>query len=41
MPSFDKNKKSNQSDPRLGILQEMVSSLKNINKEYEELAKSE
>ncbi|MCM1301916.1 MAG: tape measure protein [Bacteroides cellulosilyticus] len=29
------------SDPRLGILQEMVSTLKNINKEYEELEKKE
>lgn len=29
------------SDPRLGILQEMVSSLKQINKEYDELAKKE
>lgn len=30
-----------QSDPRLGILQEMVSSLKQINKEYDDLAKKE
>ena len=29
------------SDPRLGVLQEMVSSLKNINKEYDDLAKKE
>lgn len=30
-----------QSDPRLGILQEMVSTLKQVNKEYDELAKKE
>lgn len=29
------------SDPRLGILQEMVSTLKQVNKEYDELAKKE
>ena len=29
------------SDPRLGILQEMASTLKQVNKEYEELAKKE
>lgn len=30
-----------QSDPRLGILQEMVSTLKQVNKEYDDLAKKE
>lgn len=28
---------SSQSDPRLGVLQEMLSTLKNVNKEYEDL----
>lgn len=30
-----------KSDPRLGILQEMVSTLKQVNKEYDDLAKKE
>lgn len=30
-----------QSDPRLGILQEMVSTLKQVNKEYDDLVKKE
>lgn len=34
-------KESKPSDPRLGILQEMVQSLKQINKEYDDLAKKE
>lgn len=34
-------KGSTQSDQRLGILQEMVSTLKQVNKEYDELAKKE
>lgn len=33
--------RSGQSDPRLGILQEMASTLKQVNKEYDELAKKE
>lgn len=38
-PSDFENGRSgdSQSDPRLGILQEMLSTLKNVNKEYEEL----
>ncbi|WP_297448683.1 tape measure protein [uncultured Alistipes sp.] len=32
---------SGQSDPRLGILREMVSTLKQVNKEYDDLAKNE
>lgn len=42
MPVFEKGRGSGrQSDPRLQILQEMVSTLKQVNKEYEELAKKE
>lgn len=33
--------RSGQSDPRLSILREMVSALKQVNKEYDELAKKE
>lgn len=33
--------RTSQSDPRLGILQEMVSTLKQVNKEYDDLAKKE
>lgn len=33
--------RSNQSDPRLGILREIASTLKQVNKEYDELAKKE
>ena len=40
MPVFD-TKGSGKSDPRLGILQEMVNTLKQVNKEYDELAKKE
>lgn len=40
--AFDKNKGGRaKSDPRLGILQEMVSTLKQVNKEYDDLAKKE
>lgn len=39
-PTFDKDK-GPKSDPRLGILQEMVSTLKQVNKEYDDLAKKE
>lgn len=39
---FDKSSgRGAQSDPRLSILQEMVSTLKQVNKEYDELAKKE
>lgn len=42
MPEFEKSKGSGrQSDPRLSILQEMVSTLKQVNKEYDELVKKE
>jgi DNA repair exonuclease SbcCD ATPase subunit len=42
LPNYDKKKNSKKTDdPRLGILQEMVSSLKNVNKEYDELQKKE
>lgn len=39
----DKNKRNGgiQSDPRLGILKEMVSTLKQVNKEYDDLQKKE
>lgn len=37
----DKSDKGRKSDPRLGILQEMVSTLKQVNKEYDELVKKE
>lgn len=37
----NKSSTGTKSDPRLGILQEMVSTLKQINKEYEDLAKKE
>lgn len=33
--------RTSQSDPRLGILQEMVSTLKQVNKEYDDLVKKE
>ena len=42
MPVFEKGRGSGRtSDPRLQILQEMVSTLKQVNKEYDELAKKE
>ena len=42
LPNFDKNQgNGHTSDPRLGILQEMVSTLKQVNKEYDELSKKE
>ncbi len=40
LPDFGETR-GGGSDPRLGILQEMVSTLKNINKEYDELEKKE
>lgn len=39
--TYVKEEDSTQSDPRLGILQEMVSTLKQVNKEYDDLAKKE
>ena len=45
LPAFEKKNKSGgkskKDDPRLGILNEMVSTLKQINKEYDDLAKKE
>lgn len=41
LPEYQTSNNSTQADPRLGILQEMVSSLKAINQEYEELVKKE
>lgn len=41
-PDFSKSKgRGTKSDPRLSILQEMVSTLKQVNKEYGDLAKKE
>lgn len=42
-PDYSKSKssKGTKSDPRLSILQEMVSTLKQVNKEYGDLAKKE
>lgn len=39
--TIDDGKGGSKSDPRLGILQEMVSTLKQVNKEYDDLAKKE
>lgn len=40
--AFDKSKgRGSKNDPRLGILQEMVSTLKQVNKEYDDLANKE
>lgn len=41
MPIFSDENDRRGADPRLGILQEMVSTLKQINKEYDDLAKKE
>lgn len=41
LPAYQSNSGGQTSDPRLGILQEMVSTLKQVNKEYDDLAKKE
>lgn len=41
LPEYETSNSHQTADPRLGILQEMVSSLKTINQEYEELIKKE
>lgn len=41
LPEYETSNNRTPADPRLSILQEMVSTLKTINQEYEELAKRE
>ena len=41
IPDIEGIGKEKKSDPRLGILQEMVSTLKQVNKEYDDLQKKE
>lgn len=41
LPEYETSNNRASADPRLNILQEMVSTLKTINQEYEELAKKE